>query len=325
MPSLRPVRRRPRRISSAKTSSNDDRCSLTDTTEPPAGSTSAMTIGVVVRRLWSSRGTSGGPAGEPASIGGATGRSARIERSAVVDLEHLAAECLVAERVGWREREQPSTGDERDGVTSLRFADVLGGHDEGPAVVPQAIQLVQIVSRSIGSMPAVGSSRKTRVGSWTSADAELQAALHAARQSLARRWRTSQKPSNSRTRGSPPAPPEQQSEHAGHEIHVLRRGEVAVERELLGHEADGLARPAAESRRILAEHPDLALGRQRFAGHQAHGRRLARTARTDDPDEPAGLHGEVEVSQGGQSPKRRVTPSKRTTARRSCISCAVAI
>src|SRR4029077_5168717 len=33
------------RISSAKTSSNEDRCSAIDTTEPPARSTASMTIG----------------------------------------------------------------------------------------------------------------------------------------------------------------------------------------------------------------------------------------------------------------------------------------
>ena len=71
-------------------------------------------------------------------------RQSRRRRSAfaVLDLDDVAAHRLAPQVVGRAERDEPAARDERDGVALLGLVDVLRGHQQRPAVVAQAMQLV---------------------------------------------------------------------------------------------------------------------------------------------------------------------------------------
>ena len=97
-------------------------------------------------------------------------------------------------------------------------------------------------------MPAVGSSRKRRVGSWTSALGELESSLHPARQPAGPR--SADLPEvhelEDLARAAAAGTPEH-AEQRRDEVDVLPRREVGIQREGLGHVADPLPRPTARS------------------------------------------------------------------------------
>src|SRR4029077_11316002 len=79
--------------------------------------------------------------------------------------------------------------------------------------------------------------------------------------------------------------PEEHPEQRADEVHVLAHGQVRVEHEGLGHVADPLARPAAEMTWFLAQHRDLATGRDERAGQQPDRRGLAGSGWPDETED----------------------------------------
>ena len=155
---------------------------------------------------------------------------------------------------------------------------------------------VQIARRTIGSIPPVGSSRKTSCGSWISAQPSCSRRRIPPDRCTARRERASSSSSHCRIAlDPPPTPGKEHPEQAADEVEVLGHGEVVVERHVLGHEADPLAGVRPEACRVLAHDAGRAAGRPQTAGEQPDRGRLAGSARPDDPDKGAWGDGEADV------------------------------
>ena len=106
-----------------------------------------------------------------------------------------------------------------------------------------------------------------------------------------------------------------------HEVDVLSRREVRVQRELLGHVADPLAglRGGTGAGPRRGRGPSPVVGSS-APGQQPDRRRLAGARRADDAEDRARWDHEVSIGIDRRpSPKRLVTPSRRRRARRSAL------
>ena len=81
---------------------------------------------------------------------------------------------------------------------------------------------------------------------------------------------------------------------------VLPHGQLGVEREGLGHEADVPARLHVAALDRLAEEQRRALGRRQQAGQHLHGGGLAAAVGAEKSEDLAALDAEVDVVDGGE-------------------------
>ncbi len=87
---------------------------------------------------------------------------------------------------------------------------------------------------------------------------------------------------------------------AGEEVEVLGDRQLAVERELLRHVADALARRGARRAQVDAGDAQRAAGRRQQAAEHAEGGRLAGAVGAEQAEDLAGLDLEADVVDGGE-------------------------
>ena len=174
--------------------------------------------------------------------------------------------------------------------------------------------------RATGSMPAVGSSRKTTRGSCISA-------LPSARRCFQPPQEQPGAPVEVRPdvreldRRVAPAPEllAAKAVDARVEVEVLVHGEVVVERELLAHVADALADLLALGRHVEPEHRRAARRRREQAAEDADQRRLAGAVRAEQAVDAARVHLEVHAVERGE-----VAELARHVATRGCATSLIA-
>src|SRR5690606_3454521 len=88
--------------------------------------------------------------------------------------------------------------------------------------------------------------------------------------------------------------------HGGEELQVLAHGEVAEQRELLGHVADAAAQRLGLLGDAQAQYFDLALGGREQAAEHADGGRLAGAVGTEKAVDAGARHRQVDVVDGEQ-------------------------
>src|SRR5262249_23643845 len=88
----------------------------------------------------------------------------------------------------------------------------------------------------------------------------------------------------------------------GEELQVLDHRELPVERKLLGHVADALARFSPCVPKVCPGHAQGAARRRQQAAEHAEGRRLARSVRSKQAKDLAAAHLEAAVATGGKAP-----------------------
>ena len=176
-----------------------------------------------------------------------------VDRVGRLDLEQLPAEREVAQRLRRVERDQPSLGDQGDHVALLGLGDVLGGDQERAAGLSQPVELAPDALADERVDAGGRLVQEHQLGVVDERARELQPAAHAARQvagpSLPGVGEL--QPVEQRPDARPPAEHEQPVQ-ARDEVQVLADGQVVVQRDVLGHEADpgaGLGAEGAWGRR----------------------------------------------------------------------------
>ena len=210
----------------------------------------------------------------------------RVDHGGGLNLEQLATECLSSEVLRAGAGDEPAGGDEGHRVALLGLGHDLGGHDQGPPGVPQPMELGPDGQANDRIDAARGLVEEHQLRIVDERAAELQPAPHPSAQLL--------RPPGARVlqlepfedRVDPaaagrPVEPEQ----AAHEVQVLGDGEVVIQGNVLGHEADPLARLRPKTGGILAHDADGAAGGAQAAREEPDRGRLASAARPDDPEE----------------------------------------
>ena len=179
-------------------------------------------------------------------------------------------------------------------------ADVLGGDEERPALGLEPGELVpdRLAQDRVDARGGLVEQEQRRLVDERAG--ELEAPLHAAGELAGpAAARLPQLDQLEHLADAPPAAPDEHPEQRRDEVDVLVRGEVGVERELLGHVADLLAGRPAEAARVLAQHLDFAVIGVEGAGDHPDRRRLAGARRADDAEDRAGRHREVDAEHAG--------------------------
>ena len=163
-------------------------------------------------------------------------RAARPRRSGRgLDLDDVAAHRLAPQVVRRRERDQPALGDQRDRVALLGLVDVLGRHQQRPAGVAQAVELVPDAAAEERIDPGGRLVEEEQRRVVDEGAGQLEPALHPARQAPgAAAADLPQVDQLEHLARPPPARPEQHPEQRRHEVDVLAGGQVRVERERWG-------------------------------------------------------------------------------------------
>ena len=186
-----------------------------------------------------------------------------VHRARRLDVEHVSAGGAAAQVVRTCEGREPPLGDEGDRIALLGLADVLGGHHDRAAEVPEPMQLGpdRLAEEGVKAGRRLVEEEDRRIVDERAG--ELETALHPAGQ--VRRSSFSHVPQVEQLEHRPYASPPAQQEHpeeARDEVQVLPGRQVRVQAEQLGHVADPRAGPAAEPLRD----PRRAPGRTRRSG-----------------------------------------------------------
>ncbi len=221
-----------------------------------------------------------------------------VDRVGRLDLEQLAAEREVAQRLRRVERDQPPLGDQGDHVALLGLGHVLGGDQERAAGLAQPVELAPDALADERVDAGGRLVEEHQLGVVDERAGELQPAAHAARQvagpSLPGVGEL--QPVEQRPDARPPLEQEQPVQ-ARDEVQVLADGQVVVQRDVLGHEADPGAGLGGKPGGVGAEHLGLAAGRAEGAREQPDRRRLAGAAGADDADDRPARDREVDARQ----------------------------
>jgi len=169
----------------------------------------------------------------------------------------------------------------------------LGGDDDRHACLAQAVELLPHLRPQEGVNACRRLVEDEQGGRVDHCAGKLETALHAAGQGrCAAVSRLREVDQFEHFGDAPPPAPGRHPVQRGDELDVLACRQIRVQHEQLGHVANALASPATKVARILAQHPDGACVRGERSGDESDGRRLARSARPDDPDDPSLRHTE---------------------------------
>ncbi len=248
----------------AKTSSNDCRASLADVTSPPLPLIASTTSGSAVDASSTVTRSVRRSAPLDAPDDRQRGEAGAVEVVAELDLDGIPAHRLATQLVGMGQRDEPAVRDQGDGVAFLRLVDVLGGHEERPSVIAQAMELLPDGGSQDRVDPGGGLVEEQQVGIVDEGRGQLQASLHATRQAAGTaaadvpQVHELEDLAGATVTGAP-----QDAEQRRDEIDVLARRQVGIQRELLRHVADPFAGLPPEGPRVLAEDANLPVGRAR--------------------------------------------------------------
>ena len=258
-----------------------------------------------------------------------------VELVAELDLDGVSAHRFAAQVIGTGQGDEPAVRDQGHGVAFLRLVDVLGGHEERPTVIAQAVQLLPDGGPQDRVDSRGGFVEEQQVGIVDECRGQFQSSLHATGQSTgAPTTGVPQVDELEHLAGATVTGAPQHAEQRRDEIDVLARRQVRVEGELLWHVPDPLTGPSPEGPRVLAEHAYLTVVGCERSGEQTDRGRLAGPGRADDAqDRPARdrqgdpvhcgvvaetLRGPVD-DDGGSGVRQRVGGRRRFRSRRRCF------